>query len=117
MGTNFARGKQYKNVSENRLIQAQESMGNDFLVIDELQPIQWEMGSEVKQIGGYTSVLKLFAIVPEQELSWYNFSWNQLSTNASSTQEPEIKLTQIEAGTPCKYQLNKGLLNFGGYLV
>lgn len=112
-GTNFARGKQYKNVSENRLIQAQEFYGKRFLVIDELQPIQWEMGSEVKQIGGYTC-FKATAIVPEQELSWYNFSWNQLSTNASSTQEPEIKLTQIEAWYTLQIPIKQGPAEFWG---
>lgn len=42
-GSNFARGKQYKNVKDNRLIQAQEFYGKRFLVKDELQPIKWKM--------------------------------------------------------------------------
>ena len=38
-GSNFSRGKQYKNVKENKLIQAQEFYGKRFLVKDELQNI------------------------------------------------------------------------------
>ena len=59
-GSNFARGKQYKNVEENRLVQAQEFYGKRFLVKDELQKIKWEMGSESKQIGDYLWLLLLF---------------------------------------------------------
>lgn len=112
-GTNFARGKQYKNVSENRLVQAQEFYGKRFLVVDELQPIDWEMGSEIKQIGGYTC-FKATAIIPEQELSWYNFSWSQLSQTTSSTAEPDIKLTQIEAWYTLQIPVKQGPAEFWG---
>ena len=47
-GSNFARGKQYKNVVENQLMQAQEFYGKRFLVKDELQAIEWNMGTEDK---------------------------------------------------------------------
>ena len=112
-GTNFARGKQYKNVAENQLVQAQEFYGKRFLVVDELQPIKWKMGSEVKQIGGYTC-FKATAILPEQELSWYNFSWNQLSSNASSTTEQDIQLTQIEAWYTLQIPVKQGPAEFWG---
>ena len=112
-GANFARGKQYKNIAENQLVQAQEFYGKRFLVIDELQPITWEMGSEVKQIGGYTC-FKATAILPEQELSWYNFSWGQLSSNASSTQEKDIQLTQIEAWYTLQIPVKHGPAEFWG---
>lgn len=112
-GSNFARGKQYKNVAKNQLIQAQEFYGKRFLVVDELQPIAWKMGSEMKQIGGYTC-FKATAIVPEQELSWYNFSWSQLSRNASSTQEPQVELTQIEAWYTLQIPIKQGPAEFWG---
>lgn len=112
-GTNFARGKQYKNVAENQLVQAQEFYGKRFLVVDELQPIKWKMGSEVKQIGGYTC-FKATAILPEQELSWYNFSWSQLSSNASSTTEQDIQLTQIEAWYTLQIPVKQGPAEFWG---
>jgi len=81
-GDNFSRGKQYKNVAENRLIQAQEFYGKRFLVKDELQSIEWKMGTEAKQIGGYTC-FKATAVLPSTELAWFDFSWGDLSQNAS----------------------------------
>ena len=112
-GTNFARGKQYKNVGDNKLVQAQEFYGKRFLVVDELQPIAWKMGSEVKQIGGYTC-FKATAIVPEQELSWYNFSWGQLSATVSTSTEQNIQLTQIEAWYTLQIPVKHGPAEFWG---
>ena len=64
-GSNFARGRQYKNVKENKLIQAQEFYGKRFLVKDELQKIEWKMGSESKQIGDYLC-FKATAVIPSK---------------------------------------------------
>lgn len=112
-GSNFARGKQYKNVAENQLVQTQEFYGKRFLVKDKLQAIEWKMGTETKQIGAYTC-FKATAILPSTELSWYNFNWSDLSRNASSTQEQEIKLTQIEAWYTLQIPVKHGPAEFWG---
>ncbi|MCK0130050.1 GLPGLI family protein [Flavobacteriaceae bacterium F08102] len=49
-----ASGPQYKNVKENVYLQENELMGKAFLVEDTLQPIEWKMEGETKQIGKYT---------------------------------------------------------------
>lgn len=103
-GKNFSQGEQYKNVKENALVQSQEFYGKQFLVKDKLQPIEWKMGSESRKIGQYTC-FKATALIPTAELTWYNFSWNDLradaETKADSTvvqkAEPEIKMTEVEA--------------------
>jgi len=112
-GSNFSRGKQYKNIDENRLVQEQEFYGKRFLVKDELQAIDWKMGSEIKQIGAYTC-FKATAILPTTELNWFSFSWGDLSRNTSSTQEPEIKLTQIEAWYTLQIPVKHGPAEFWG---
>ena len=112
-GSNFSRGKQYKNILENKLVQAQEFYGKRFLVVDKLQTINWEMGKEVKQIGDYTC-FKATAIVPEKELSWYNFSWSQLRSNTPNNKEPDIKLTQIEAWYTLQIPLKQGPAEYWG---
>tara|TARA_B100000925_G_scaffold280918_1_gene252100 strand:- start:18 stop:836 length:819 start_codon:yes stop_codon:yes gene_type:complete len=112
-GSNFSRGKQYKNILENKLVQAQEFYGKRFLVVDELQTIKWEMGKEVKQIGDYTC-FKATAIVPEKELSWYNFSWSQLRSNTTNNKEADIKLTQIEAWYTLQIPVRNGPAEFWG---
>ena len=103
-GKNFARGDQYKNVRDNQLVQAQEFYGKRFLVKDELQEINWEMGSESKQIGQYMC-FKATAMVPTDDLTWYDFSWSKLSNSdpsegdapAGEQEEPEIAMTKVIA--------------------
>ena len=109
-GSNFARGKQYKNVKDNRLIQAQEFYGKRFLVKDELQPIKWKMESESKQVGNYLC-FKATAVVPEKELTWYNFSWGDLNVDKDN---PEVKLTQIEAWYTLQIPLKQGPAEYWG---
>ncbi len=103
-GKNFARGKQYKNVKENALVQSQEFYGKQFLVKDKLQTIDWKMGTESKQIGQYMC-FKAMATIPTAELTWYDFSWSNLraapqkendSTNVQAA-EPQVKMTLVEA--------------------
>ncbi|TCK67474.1 GLPGLI family protein [Winogradskyella wandonensis] len=101
-GKNFAQGDQYKNVKDNQLVQSQEFYGKKFLVKDKLQKIDWQMGSETKQIGNYTC-FKAMALIPSDELSWYNFSWDKLRNqepqvdSTGAVKEPELKMTQVEA--------------------
>ena len=112
-GSNFARGKQYKNVAENQLVQAQEFYGKRFLVRDELQAIDWKMLPESKQIGQYTC-FKATAVVPSEELSWFDFSWSDLSNTGSSTTEKEIKRTPIEAWYTMQIPVKHGPAEFWG---
>lgn len=102
-GKNFSQGEQYKNVKENALVQSQEFYGKQFLVKDELQKFDWKMGSETKQIGQYMC-FKATALVPSLELNWYDFSWsdlrpeiNEATADSGKVEEPEIKMTAIEA--------------------
>ena len=109
-GSNFTRGKQYKNVSKNQLIQAQEFYGKRFLVKDELQKIEWKMGSESKQIGQYLC-FKATAVIPTDELTWYEFSWNDLSSNE---EDKDIELTSVEAWYTLQIPLNHGPAEYWG---
>lgn len=103
-GNNFSRGKQYKNVKENALVQIQEFYGKKFLVKDELQTISWKMGTESKQIGQYMC-FKATASIPTNELTWYDFSWSNLRAQSQKetasedgkSKQSEIKMTEVEA--------------------
>lgn len=96
-GKNFSPGDQYKNVKTNVQIQDQEFYGKRFLVKDSLQPINWDMGSESKQIGNYMC-FKATASIPSDDLTWYNFSWDKLRrNNAEHTDENNAPMTQVEA--------------------
>ncbi|MBT8260524.1 MAG: GLPGLI family protein [Flavobacteriaceae bacterium] len=99
-GKNFSQGNQYKNVKNNQQIQKQEFYGKQFLVKDNLQPIEWNLGTETKQIGNYMC-FKATATVPTTDLTWYDFSWDRLrNTNqdqSDSSEEIEVDMTEIEA--------------------
>jgi len=109
-GSNFSRGKQYKNVKDNQLVQEQEFYGKRFLVKDQLQAFEWKMGSETKQIGGYTC-FKATAVLPSTELAWFDFSWNDLQ---ASDANKDIVLTQIEAWYTLQIPVKHGPAEFWG---
>lgn len=113
-GDNFSRGKQYKNVKENRLVQDQEFYGKKFLVIDELEVLNWQLGKETKTIGQYTC-FKAVASIPTQNLEWYNFSWSELrNSNTEEGEEPEIEMTTIEAWYTPQIPVSHGPAEFWG---
>jgi GLPGLI family protein len=118
-GQNFAQGEQYKNVKNNALVQSQEFYGKKFLVKDSLQNIQWQMGKDTKQIGNYTC-FKATALVPSDELSWYNFSWDKLRRNEPQVDStgvaiiPDIPMTQIVAWYTPQIPVSHGPSEFWG---
>lgn len=129
-GKNFSPGDQYKNVKTNTQIQNQEFYGKKFLVKDKLQPIEWKMGTETKQIGSYTC-FKATASVPTNDLTWYSFSWDKLRKKerqaADSTKvnksvagntediiEDSIDMTEIEAWYSPQIPVSHGPLEYWG---
>ena len=119
-GKNFTPGDQYKNVKTNSQVQNQEFYGKKFLVTDELQPIEWTMGSETKQIGNYLCN-KATALIPTNDLTWYEFSWSKLSDSDSSenadndeTKSTEVEMTQVEAWYTLQIPVRHGPLEYWG---
>jgi GLPGLI family protein len=123
-GKNFSPGFQYKNVKENSQIQSQEFYGKQFLVKDKLQPIEWKLGKESKQIGNYMC-FKATASIPTDELTWYNFSWDKLrrqtepevkvdSTGATIEEEPTIPMTDVEAWYTTQIPVRHGPSEYWG---
>lgn len=120
-GQNFTQGDQYKNIKENALVQSQEFYGKQFLVKDQLQVINWELGAESKQIGQYLCY-KATTSIPTAELSWYNFSWGDLRPAANKetdtingqTKEPEVKMTEVEAWYTPQIPVGHGPNEFWG---
>jgi GLPGLI family protein len=47
-------GTKYKNTKDKVALESTEFFGKKFLVSDEMQQPQWELGAETKQIGNYT---------------------------------------------------------------
>ncbi len=68
-GSSFAAGPQYKNIKTKTFLQDQEFFGKQFLIKETMEPIQWKMVSETKQIGQYTC-FKATASKPSTEINW-----------------------------------------------
>ena len=114
-GKNFTQGEQYKNVKTNTLIQNQEFYGKKFLVKDKLQPIEWILGSETKEIGNY-ACFKATASIPTSELNWFNFSWSEISNNTTNeeTKNDKVNLTEIVAWYTPQIPVSQGPSEFWG---
>lgn len=113
-GGYFSRGDQYKNVKENSLVQAQEFYGKRFLVKDKLQSINWNMGTETKNIGNYTCY-KATAMVPTSELNWFDFSWGDLRPAAKDEDgNPIVKMTTVEAWYTLQIPVAQGPAEYWG---
>ena len=116
-GKNFTEGKKYKNVKSTNLTQNQEFYGKKFLIKDKLQNINWKIGSETKQIGNYTC-LKATALIPEEDLTWYSFSWSKIRNNSASNltkdKNQEIKMIKVEAWYTPQIPINNGPSSYWG---
>lgn len=119
-GKNFTPGEQYKNIKTKELLQKQEFYGKQFLVKDKLLAIDWQMGTETKQIGKYMC-FKATASVPSSELSWYDFSWDSLRTNNNDKksdsikgEEQAVKMAEIVAWYSPQIPLSQGPLEYWG---
>jgi len=80
-GSSFSPGPQYKNLKTNTFLQDQEFFGKQFLIKEDMQPLQWKMGTESKQIGQYTC-FKATATKPSTEINWTRSSRPQSGSNA-----------------------------------
>ena len=52
----FSPGIQYKNLSENQILEEREFFGKQFLINDTITNLEWEVGKESKQIGQYLAI-------------------------------------------------------------
>ncbi|WP_282134106.1 GLPGLI family protein [Seonamhaeicola maritimus] len=91
-GKNFTAGNQYRNVKMNRLVQNQEFYGKRFLIDDKLQLINWNMGTEQKQIGQYTCY-KAVGLIPSSQLEWWSFSWDKLRKNDAKKENDSLTVS------------------------
>lgn len=120
-GKNFSPGEQYKNVKSKTLLQKQEFYGKQFLIKDDLLSIEWKIGKETKQIGQYLC-FKATASIPTSDLTWYNFSWNDLrraeaqktDTISEAEKAPEIEMSEVTAWYSPQIPLSQGPLEYWG---
>ncbi len=93
-GSSFSAGPQYKNVKTKQFLQDQEFFGKQFLIKEELKPLEWKMGTETKQIGKYTC-FKATAIKEVDEFDWR--SMRRRNRDEKKEGDKEKDSTKVEA--------------------
>lgn len=103
MMSSFTAGAQYKNVKDKGIIQDQEFFGKQFLITDSLPNLEWEMGTETKQIGQYTC-FKATAVKKVDEFDWSSMrrrpKKEQGEKNADSTATANSEDTAEKTNNP-----------------
>ena len=97
MMSSFTGGVHYKNVKNEEYLQAQEFFGKQFLVKDELPKLEWQMGSETKQIGKYLC-FKATAVkqVENSVLSSFGRRDNNQNDNAEKDEDDSEAKDEVE---------------------
>lgn len=58
----------YKNLVDRRYVQEQEFMGKEFLIKDALEPFDWKLENEIKEIGGYSAQKAIYHQIVDVQL-------------------------------------------------
>jgi GLPGLI family protein len=88
-------GAQYKNVKDQKVLQEQEFFGKQFLINDELQKLEWELGSETKTIGQYMC-FKATAVKKDDSFDFTSFGRrndNEKPKDSTSTDNKDAGAT------------------------
>ena len=93
-GSSFSPGPQYKNVKTKILLQDQEFFGKKFLIKEEIESLEWEMGTETKQIGSYTC-FKATATRASKEIDWAKMSRRRGGSEENKKTTDSTKTTEL----------------------
>ncbi|NKI30525.1 GLPGLI family protein [Croceivirga thetidis] len=82
-------GLLYKNTKDKNFVESTDSFGKLFLISGELEPYEWEMTSETKQIGRYTC----YQAIAKRETTQISIS----DVNGEKEEKEETKIQTITA--------------------
>lgn len=110
--SSLSSGPKYKNVKSKEILVDQEFFGKQFLIKDELKPIEWTMGQETKQIGQYT-VFKATATVTDTSFDMSSFRRSN-GDNDETKKEEEVRTVDVVAWYTPQVPVNQGPDNYWG---
>lgn len=110
--SSLSSGPKYKNVKSKEILVDQEFFGKQFLIKDELKPIEWTMGKETKQIGQYT-VFKATATVTDTSFDMSSFR-RPNDDNDETKKEDEARTVDVVAWYTPQVPVNQGPDNYWG---
>lgn len=104
-------GVMYKNTKEKRYTNQNESFSKLFLIQDKLESINWELGSETKNIGDYTCYKATFKRGVEVLHSGISVNVNK---DLEEDAKPEMKEITVTAWYTPKIPVNAGPSEYHG---
>jgi GLPGLI family protein len=89
-GRSNGQGSIYKNTKDKKMIEDVEQFSKRFLVVEEMEQAQWEMGVETKKIGQYTCY-KATLVKEDTNIDWGSiFSRNTKKKDSTNTKDAEL---------------------------
>jgi len=107
-------GVTYKNTAENLFLQETEVFSKPFLVSDELEPREWEITNETKQIGNYTAQKAIFTDIRESRV--ISLTSTSEGDKTKEDAEPSVRMDtiRIEAWYTPQIPVSQGPENYWG---
>ena len=105
-------GPKYKNIKSKVILIDQEFFGKQFLIKDDLNPIEWVMGKESKQIGQYM-VFKATATVPDTSFDISSFR-RPNGGEDNKEEEKQERTVDVVAWYTLQVPVNQGPDNYWG---
>jgi GLPGLI family protein len=96
-GKSNGQGSIYKNTKDKKIIEDVEQFSKRFLVTEEMEPSQWEMGTETKKIGQYTCYKA--TLVKEDK----NIDWGSIFSRGRNEKKDSVNTKENK---PAKKMLN-----------
>ena len=111
MMSSFSPGLQYKNTQTEELLESKEFFGKKFLIEENIQKPNWELGSETKQIGQYTC----FKATLVKKVSATNFgSFRPRGNNNQNSETPSEKEITVTAWYTPQIPISNGPGDYWG---
>lgn len=92
MMNSFSAGKQYKNLKANQIVEEREFFGKQFLIVDTLTNLKWEISKESKQIGQYLAI-KATAV---KKIDENDYSMARRRNRDDDDKKPNTEVTEGE---------------------
>ena len=89
-GRSNGQGSIYKNTKDQKMIEDVEQFSKRFLVVEEMEQAQWEMGMETKKIGQYTCY-KATLVKEDKNIDWGSIFSRRGNKKKDSTNTKENK--------------------------
>jgi GLPGLI family protein len=89
-GKSNGQGSIYKNTKDKKMIEDVEQFSKRFLVTEDMEPSQWEMGTETKKIGQYTCY-KATLVKEDKNIDWGSIFSRRGNKKKDSTNTKENK--------------------------